>query len=106
MVSPYREGACKMARRTVGELYVDLIARAGVRRLYGVVGDSLNPVVDAVRRNRAVEWVQVRHEEVAAFAAGGLGALARRAGGRPRNDAAAGVPGGGWWGGGGGGGGG
>src|SRR2546427_323231 len=78
MVSPYREGACKMARRTVGELYVDLIARAGVRRLYGVVGDSLNPVVDAVRRNRAVEWVQVRHEEVAAFAAGAEAQLTGR----------------------------
>lgn len=35
-----------------------------------MVGDSLSPVVDAVRRNSAVEWVQVRHEETAAFAAG------------------------------------
>lgn len=58
-----------MARQTVAEQYVELIARAGVRRMYGVVGDSLNPVVDAIRRNRAVEWVQVRHEEAAAFAA-------------------------------------
>jgi pyruvate dehydrogenase (quinone) len=58
-----------MAKRTVAEQYVDLLARAGVRRMYGVVGDSLNPVVDAIRRNSAVEWVQVRHEETAAFAA-------------------------------------
>lgn len=58
-----------MAKQTVAEQYVDLLARAGVRRLFGVVGDSLNPVVDAVRRNSAVDWVQVRHEEVAAFAA-------------------------------------
>ena len=58
-----------MAGQTVAEQYVDLIARAGVRRVYGVVGDSLNPVVDAIRRHRGVEWVQVRHEESAAFAA-------------------------------------
>ncbi|PSL00607.1 pyruvate dehydrogenase (quinone) [Murinocardiopsis flavida] len=58
-----------MAKRTVAEQYVDLIARAGVTRVFGVVGDSLNPVVDAIRRNSAVEWVQVRHEEAAAFAA-------------------------------------
>lgn len=58
-----------MAKQTVAEQYVDLLARAGVRRMFGVVGDSLNPVVDAIRRNSAVEWVQVRHEEAAAFAA-------------------------------------
>ncbi|WP_436772627.1 pyruvate dehydrogenase [Yinghuangia sp. YIM S09857] len=58
-----------MAKQTVAEQYVDLLARAGVRRMFGVVGDSLNPVVDAIRRNSALEWVQVRHEEVAAFAA-------------------------------------
>ena len=44
--------------------------QAGVERLYGVVGDSLNPVVDAIRRNAAIDWIQVRHEEAAAFAAG------------------------------------
>jgi pyruvate dehydrogenase (quinone) len=59
-----------MAKQTVAEQFVELLTRAGVRRLYGVVGDSLNPVTDAVRRNSAIEWVQVRHEEVAAFAAG------------------------------------
>ncbi|MFF4591228.1 pyruvate dehydrogenase [Streptomyces sp. NPDC001388] len=59
-----------MAKQTIAEQFVDILARAGVRRLYGVVGDSLNPVVDAVRRNSAVEWIQVRHEETAAFAAG------------------------------------
>jgi pyruvate dehydrogenase (quinone) len=46
--------------------------------MYGVVGDSLNPVVDAIRRNRAVEWVQVRHEEAAAFAAGAEAQLTGR----------------------------
>ncbi|MEV5704690.1 pyruvate dehydrogenase [Actinoallomurus sp. NPDC052274] len=59
-----------MAKRTVAEQLVDLLVRAGVRRLYGVVGDALNPVTDAVRRNAAIDWVQVRHEETGAFAAG------------------------------------
>ncbi|MEU4199985.1 pyruvate dehydrogenase [Streptomyces sp. NPDC045470] len=59
-----------MAKQTVAGQFVDILVRAGVRRLYGVVGDSLNPVVDAIRRNAAIDWVQVRHEEVAAFAAG------------------------------------
>lgn len=58
-----------MGKQTVAEQYVDLLARAGVQRIYGVVGDSLNPVVDAVRRHDGMEWIQVRHEEVAAFAA-------------------------------------
>ncbi|MEI5007807.1 pyruvate dehydrogenase [Streptomyces sp. NPDC087659] len=59
-----------MAKQNVAEQFVDILVRAGVRRLYGVVGDSLNPVVDAIRRNSAIDWVQVRHEETAAFAAG------------------------------------
>ncbi|MFH8366743.1 pyruvate dehydrogenase [Streptomyces sp. NPDC018031] len=59
-----------MGKQTVAEQFVDILARAGVRRLYGVVGDSLNPVVDAIRRNRGMDWIQVRHEEAAAFAAG------------------------------------
>ncbi|MFV8132356.1 pyruvate dehydrogenase [Streptomyces syringium] len=59
-----------MAKQTVAEQTVDILVRAGVRRLYGVVGDSLNPIVDAIRRNAAIDWIQVRHEEAAAFAAG------------------------------------
>ncbi|TSB21087.1 pyruvate dehydrogenase [Streptomyces sp. NBC_01525] len=59
-----------MAKQTVAEQFVDILVRAGVQRLYGVVGDSLNPVVDAIRRSRAIDWIQVRHEETAAFAAG------------------------------------
>ncbi|CAM5316098.1 pyruvate dehydrogenase [Streptomyces narbonensis] len=59
-----------MAKQNVAEQFVDILVRAGVKRLYGVVGDSLNPVVDAIRRTSALDWVQVRHEEVAAFAAG------------------------------------
>ncbi|GAA4623751.1 pyruvate dehydrogenase [Actinoallomurus vinaceus] len=67
-----------MAKLTVAEQYVDLLANAGVRRMYGVVGDSLNPVVDAVRRHGDLEWIQVRHEEVAAFAAGAEAQLTGR----------------------------
>jgi pyruvate dehydrogenase (quinone) len=55
--------------RTVAEHLVDTLARAGVRQIYGVVGDSLNPVTDALRRS-TLKWVDVRHEESAAFAAG------------------------------------
>lgn len=72
-----------MAKQNVAEQFVDILTRAGVKRLYGVVGDSLNPVVDAVRRNSAIDWIHVRHEETAAFAAsaeaqitGGLAACA------------------------------
>ncbi|MFJ7204423.1 pyruvate dehydrogenase [Streptomyces sp. NPDC098789] len=59
-----------MAKQNVAEQFVDILVRAGVRRMYGVVGDSLNPVVDAIRRTGDIEWIQVRHEETAAFAAG------------------------------------
>ncbi|MEU3481527.1 pyruvate dehydrogenase [Streptomyces sp. NPDC033754] len=59
-----------MAKQNVAEQFVDILVRAGVKRMYGVVGDSLNPVVDAIRRTPALDWIQVRHEEVAAFAAG------------------------------------
>lgn len=52
----------------VAEQIVEQLQAAGVRRIYGIVGDSLNPIVDAVRRSD-IEWVHVRHEEAAAFAA-------------------------------------
>lgn len=55
--------------RTVAEHLVDQLVAAGVKRIYGIVGDSLNPVVDAVRRTEGIDWVHVRHEEAAAFAA-------------------------------------
>ena len=55
---------------TIAKDLVDTLARAGVRRIYGIVGDSLNPVTDAIRRSDDIRWVHVRHEETAAFAAG------------------------------------
>src|SRR5215831_18462950 len=54
----------------IAELIVKTLAAAGVKRVYGVVGDSLNGLTEALRKQDAVEWILVRHEEVAAFAAG------------------------------------
>ncbi|MEV4381025.1 pyruvate dehydrogenase [Streptosporangium sp. NPDC049644] len=54
---------------TVAEQFIEVLRQAGVERIYGVVGDSLNPVVDAVRKSGHVEWVHVRNEEAGAFAA-------------------------------------
>src|SRR5712675_1404811 len=59
-----------MARKTVAELLVDVLADAGVERVYGVPGDSLNGITDSIRVRQNISWVGVRHEEVAAFAAG------------------------------------
>jgi pyruvate dehydrogenase (quinone) len=54
---------------TVAEHLVEALVSSGVRRVYGVVGDSLNSIVDAVHHNKKIEWIHVRHEEAAAFAA-------------------------------------
>jgi pyruvate dehydrogenase (quinone) len=55
---------------TVADQFAETLAAAGVKRIYGVVGDSLNGLTDSLRRQGKIEWVHVRHEEVAAFAAG------------------------------------
>ena len=54
----------------ISELLVETLARAGVKRILAVVGDSLDGIADAVRRRKDMQWITVRHEEVAAFAAG------------------------------------
>src|SRR5262249_13993962 len=54
---------------TVGEQLVQVLRQAGVTRVFGVVGDSLNPLVDAIRRAEGIEWIHVRNEEAGAFAA-------------------------------------
>jgi pyruvate dehydrogenase (quinone) len=59
----------EMAKR-VAELIVDVLAEAGVRRIYGVSGDSLNGITDSIRATKKLDWIHLRHEEVAAFAAG------------------------------------
>ena len=58
-----------MAHPTVAVQLVQMLQRAGVERIYGVVGDSLNPIVDAVRHTDGIEWVHVSNEEGGAFAA-------------------------------------
>ncbi len=55
---------------TVADQFAETLAAAGVKRIYGIVGDSLNGLTDALRRQGKIEWIHVRHEEVAAFAAG------------------------------------
>src|SRR6266566_6499504 len=62
-------GERRMAK-TVADQFAETLAAAGVKRIYGIVGDSLNGLTDAIRRQGKIEWVHVRHEEVAAFAAG------------------------------------
>ena len=68
-----------MAKR-VAELFVEILAAAGTERIYGVAGDSLNGITDSVRRRNGIEWVGLRHEETAAFAAGAEAALTGRLG--------------------------
>ncbi|GAB6841321.1 pyruvate dehydrogenase (quinone) [Methylorubrum rhodinum] len=60
-----------MASDNVSDLIVETLQLAGVRRVYGLVGDSLNGITEAIRARDVIEWVHVRHEEVAAFAAAG-----------------------------------
>ncbi|MGO9543306.1 MAG: ubiquinone-dependent pyruvate dehydrogenase [Rhodomicrobium sp.] len=56
--------------KTVAAQFARTLAAVGVKRIYGIVGDSLNGLTDAIRSQGKIEWVHVRHEEVAAFAAG------------------------------------
>ena len=58
-----------MAKR-VADIFIETLVNAGVKRIYGVVGDSLNGLTDVIRRQGKIEWLHTRHEEVAAFAAG------------------------------------
>src|SRR5262245_50445889 len=70
--------------RTIADLMAETLDVAGVKRIYGVVGDSLNGFTDSLRKQKKIQWVHVRHEEAAAFAAGAeahlTGALAVCAG--------------------------
>src|SRR6202030_3583455 len=56
--------------RTVADQFADTLVAAGVKRIYGVVGDSLNGITDSLRRQGKIDWVHMRHEEAGAFAAG------------------------------------
>ena len=57
--------------QTVAEILIDQMVEVGIRKVYGIVGDSANPIVDALRRHESdIEFVHVRNEEAGAFAAG------------------------------------
>ena len=56
--------------RTGADLIVETLQTAGVKRIYGVAGDSLNGFTDSLRRAKTIDWVHMRHEEAGAFAAG------------------------------------
>ncbi|RTX27007.1 thiamine pyrophosphate-dependent enzyme [Pseudomonas aeruginosa] len=58
-----------MSSKKVAEIVVETLEAAGIRHCYGIVGDTLNHVTDAIHRSQ-IQWVHVRHEEAAAFAAG------------------------------------
>ena len=60
-----------MQIENVADLIAETLVQAGVKRIFGVVGDSLNGLTEALRKRKAIDWIHVRHEEVAAFAAAG-----------------------------------
>jgi len=53
-------------KKFVADQFIETLAATSVKRIYGIVGDSLNGLTDAVRRHGTIEWIHVRHEEVAA----------------------------------------
>ena len=59
-----------MAQKSVAEILVETLVAAGVKRVYGVVGDSLNGILEEMGKRKDIEWIAVRHEETGAFAAG------------------------------------
>ena len=59
-----------MIKKTVANLLVDTLVASGVKRVYGLAGDSLNGITDSIRTRNDIQWIPVRHEETAAFAAG------------------------------------
>jgi pyruvate dehydrogenase (quinone) len=65
--------------QTVADILVGVLEQIGVKHIFGLIGDSLNPLADAVRRSK-IEWVGVRHEEGAALAAAGQAKLTGRLG--------------------------
>src|SRR6201996_3217322 len=71
---PYSKSLEAQMSRTVADILVDALQGIGVRHIFGLIGDSLNPLADAVRRSK-IEWIGVRHEEGAALAAAGQAKL-------------------------------
>jgi pyruvate dehydrogenase (quinone) len=67
-----------MAQQRVADVLVDTLVNAGIHRVYGVAGDSLNGITDSIRPRKEIAWVPVRHEEAAACAAGAEAQLTGR----------------------------
>src|SRR6204780_3160588 len=65
----HKESRKVLMSKKVADVLWEMLAKAGVKRCYGIVGDALNPIVDALRRNGKIEYVSVRHEEYGVFAA-------------------------------------
>jgi pyruvate dehydrogenase (quinone) len=63
---------------TISDFIVETLKSSGVQRIYGLPGDSLNGLTDAMRRDGSLAWQHVRHEEAAAFAASGEAAITGR----------------------------
>ena len=60
-----------MAKKNVADAIIESLITAGVKRIYGISGDSLNGITDSIREHdKEISWIHVRHEETAAFAAG------------------------------------
>ena len=59
-----------MAKKTVAQLLIETLVAAGVKRVFGVAGDSLSSIIDTIRTRKDIVWIPVGHEEVGAFAAG------------------------------------
>ena len=59
-----------MSKTNVSELLIEALHQAGIKRIFGIAGDSLNSLTETLRKRGDIEWIHVRHEEVAAFAAG------------------------------------
>ena len=59
-----------MSQKSIAEILVETLVAAGVKRVYGVVGDSLNGILEEIGKRKDIEWIPVRHEEAGAFAAG------------------------------------
>jgi pyruvate dehydrogenase (quinone) len=74
-VSTFPKDQEPIAMPTVAKRVVETLGAAGVERIFGLVGDSLNAITDALLKHQEIAWVPVRHEEVAAFAAGAEAAL-------------------------------
>jgi len=67
-----------MSHSTVADVLLDTVAAYGVRHVFGIPGDAINSIIDALRRGHDIDFIQVRHEETGAFAASALGKLTGR----------------------------